>query len=137
MISEETQSSINKFLKSQTFEYVGPVIMDTTFTINYKFKLSGIKKMISVGEYYDYQIVDIEIIDIDDKLKKILKIILNGWAEGEIINWLKKEYRFIHRLNDNIRETLFYFSDGDFVRTDIRELKFNDTLYDEIQNIDI
>jgi hypothetical protein len=137
MISEETQSSINKFLKSQTFEYVGPIIMDTSFTINYKFKLSGIKKMISVGEYYDYQIVDIEIIDIDDKLKKILKILLNGWTEGEIINWLKKEYRFIHHLNSNISETLFYFSDGDFVRTDIRELKFNDTLYDEIQNIDI
>lgn len=137
MISEETQSSINKFLKSQTFEYVGPVIMDTTFTINYKFKLSGIKKMISVGEYYDYQIVDIEITDIDDKLKKILKILLNGWTEGEIINWLKKEYRFIRHLNGNIGETLFYFSDGDFVRTDIRELKFNDTLYDEIQKIDI
>jgi len=126
MFSEKEIEKINRFLSDQTFECSSTLIGGRDmplFNFEYQFAITGIKQMISVGEWYDNVKVYVEIIDIEDKFKEELTNI-----------FFKKEYVFTHRLNECISETLKHFTSDEFVRIYFDNIILSDDLYDEIKN---
>jgi hypothetical protein len=142
MYTNEQQSQLNKFLERETFTMnTDFFVVDPKFEFEYKFKLVGTKKMISVGEYYDYIRVYVTIVDGEDRFKKLLSILGNVQKINEPIflgNFLKNEYRFNNQLTNDISNNLKYFSDGkDYVRVHIESISISDELFNEIKNTEL
>jgi uncharacterized protein YrrD len=54
MISEKHIERINKVIKDMVFDYDGDIVMDLKINFQFQFIITGQRRMISVGEYYDY-----------------------------------------------------------------------------------
>jgi hypothetical protein len=139
MYTNEEQSQLNNFLERETFtmetNFFGG---ESNFEFEYKFKLVGIRKMMSVGEYYDYIRVFVTIVGGEDRLKTLLKIFTDYKQLGKIEEFLKGEYRFNGDLSRDISDNLKYFSDGkDHVRVHIESITISDKFFNEIKNIDL
>ena len=142
MHTNEEQSQLNNFLERETFtmetNFFGG---ESKFEFEYKFKLVGVRKMMSVGEYYDYIRVFVTIVDGEDRFKKFLKILSNVQKINELIflgEFLKKEYRFNNQLTNDISDNLKYFSDGkDYVRVNIEYITLSDNFFNEVKNIEL
>ena len=65
---------LNEFLSQHSFVVTKPLgnFVEIEGNLTVKVKLTGIKPMISVGEFYDYVVYDITITDASDKIKKFL-----------------------------------------------------------------
>jgi hypothetical protein len=137
MFSEKEIEKINRFLSDQTFECSSTLMGNRgmSFNFEYKFAITGIKQMISVGEWYDFARVYVEIIDVEDKYKKFYSILGKNYNKEELTNiFFKKEYVFTHSLNECISETLKHFTSDQFVRIFFDNIILSDDLYDEIKN---
>jgi hypothetical protein len=142
MYTNEEQSQLNNFLERETFtmetNFFGG---ESKFEFEYKFKLVGVRKMMSVGEYYDYIRVFVTIVSGEDRFKKFLKIFSNVQKINELIflgEFLKKEYRFNNQLTNDISNSLKYFSDGkDHVRVHIEYISLSDKFFNEVKDIDL
>lgn len=141
MTTEEIEL-INKVIKNQVFDDTIDFIFDDTKSdISFKFNVKGTKKMISVGEYYDYLVVDVLLIDFDDRTKQLFKIIIRHFADSNdrydfLLNWLKKEYRFNIGLKRVVSDVLTLFSDNkEHVRVHIDNIIISDYLKNSVDNI--
>lgn len=138
MFTEKEIEKINRFLSNQTFECSSPILGGHTmpsFNFKYQFAITGIKQMISVGEWYDNVKVYVEIIDIEDKFKKFYGILGKHYNKEELTNiFFKKEYVFTHRLNECISDTLKHFTSDEFVRIYFDNIIMSDNLYETIKN---
>lgn len=106
-----------------------------SFNFEYQFAITGIRQMISVGEWYDFARVYVEIIDVEDKYKKFYGILGKDFDIKKIANvFFKEEYTFTHSLNECISETLKHFTSDEFVRIYFDNIIISDDLYDEIKN---
>ena len=79
MFTEKEISKINKVASENSFEvetYVSPNDDNPRGVIEFTFEITDNKKMISVGEYYDYAVYNITILGITGNLKKYLAIIV-------------------------------------------------------------
>ena len=67
MYTEEKLRRVNKVIKDMVFTYEGQLIvgLDWKAKFDYQFQIKGVRQMISVGELYDYLMVDVTIIDGD------------------------------------------------------------------------
>jgi hypothetical protein len=138
MFTEKEIEKINKFLQVQTFECSSQLIGGRdmpNFSFNYRFTITGIKQMISVGDLYDNVKVYVEITDFEEKFKRFYSIIGSNYNKEEITNiFFKKEYIFTRRLSECISETLKHFTSEPFVRIYFDNIIMSDDLYDEIKN---
>ena len=137
MFSEKEIEKINRFLSDQTFECSSTLMGNRgmSFNFEYQFAITGIRQMISVGEWYDFARVYVEIIDVEDKYKKFYSILGKNYNKEELTNiFFKKEYVFTHSLNECISETLKHFTSDQFVRIFFDNIILSDDLYDEIKN---
>lgn len=116
---------INKYTSNKVFKYKGELIPDytTPADIDYKFKIVGEKKMISVGEYYDYALIEVTIVSVNDKLSQLLfdTPTIKG-AEDVAKIFRDGLYRFYNNLNLDIENFLINF--GFDERTTIHDVKF-------------
>jgi hypothetical protein len=138
MITEKDQIFINNFLKNEVIEFKSEVV-GGNFMLDYKMKLVGTKKMISVGDYYDYVLIDVQIVDSEERFKKFLKVLTTYMNDKEkTISWLRSEYLFMVSLQQSIRENLLTFaSGGESVRVTINEFTLSDQFYEDIKNTEI
>jgi hypothetical protein len=143
MITNKEQSEINKFLSNHIFtmnsEFIGTGF---EFEFDYKIKLVGTQKMISVGEYYDFIRVFVSIVDSEKRFKSFLKIMSTtqqGIRDKQFIEKLLfNDYRFKNDLDRDISENLKYFSDSkDYVRVKIEFIILTDNFYKEIVDSEI
>jgi hypothetical protein len=138
MFTEKEIEKINKFLSDQTFECSSQLIGGGNmplFNFEYQFAITGIKQMISVGEWYDNVKVNIEIIDIEDKYKPFYGIMGKNIKKEELTNiFFKQDYVFRHSLGNCIREILAYFTSEEYVRIIFDNTTISDDLYNEIKN---
>ncbi len=138
MFSEKEIEKINRFLSNQTFECTSKLFFswDTPeFNFEYRFAITGIKQMISVGDWYDNVKVYVEIIDIEDRYKPFYGIMGRTYNKEELTSiFFKKEYVFTHSLNGCISETLSHFTSDKFVRIFFDNIIISDNLFDEIKN---
>lgn len=72
MLSENQINKINQILYKRVFKYKGGFLVssDSSLDIDYKVRLLGYKKMISVGEWTDYLMVEVEFISYNDKISE-------------------------------------------------------------------
>ena len=132
MFTEKEEEQLNKFFRTHTFDYYGPVMSDTfRVTLYYKLKLKGTRKMISVGEYYDYLDVLVEIIDADEKsttLLAVFKLLKNN---------IDQDYILKSRLDKALSDELSYFFNGTYVRVKIVKVQIGEELQEKIDSVDL
>ena len=130
MISEKQIKLINKIASKDTFKYTGDIIqgVDQPGDIDYKFTITGHKKMMSVGEYYDYLLLKVVITGVHDPVSKLI-FTPEPTDTGKMVAraFESQLYRFYSSLNQEIMEYLKYFNDSgeEFVRTTIDDLSFD------------
>ena len=130
MISEKQVNLINKIASKDTFKYTGELTqgVDQPADIDYKFRITGHKKMMSVGEYYDYLLLEVTITGVNDPISKLLFTPEPTDTGKTVARAFESQlYGFYSRLNQEIMNYLRYFNDSgeEFVRTTIDELKFD------------
>ena len=95
MISEKHIERINKVIKDMVFEFEGNIFTpDLSVKFEYQFAITGQRKMISVGEYYDYAFYDITILDVSDMLKKYLSIVLEIFYQNKLEGTMKERLEY-------------------------------------------
>lgn len=126
MLTEKQINRINKLLSTRTFKYTGEIISGypTPADIDYKFKITGYKEMISVGDYYDYALLDVVITGLNDKFSQLL-FTPEPTEQGQMIakSFENRLYKFYSDLNLEMTYFLRIF-DGD-IRTTIDSLTFD------------
>ena len=120
-ISQKKIDKINKVIKDMVFTYKGLVSDWAKAEFKYQFQIIGQKPMISVGDWYNFLIVSVLVVDGSNNTTLFLKYITT----------LLTEYRTLRNLNYSISDELQYFFDGDYVRINIE--KDNVRLSDEFQ----
>jgi len=129
MISEKHIERINKVIKDMVFEFEGNIFTpDLRVKFDYQFVITGQRKMISVGEYYDYLDVLVEITDGDKRVTTIFSVF------KELKNSLLKDYKLNNHLTNLINEELKYFFGGDGARVRIVKIQFSDDYNEKIEN---
>jgi hypothetical protein len=130
MISQRQIDLINKIASKQTFKYTGELIqgVDQPADIDYKFQITGHRKMMSVGEYYDYLLLEVVITGVHDYISKLIFTPQSTDTGKEVARMFESQlYGFYSRLNQEIMNYLRYFNDSEeeFVRTTIDDLSFD------------
>jgi len=130
MISEKHIERINKVIKDMVFEFEGNIFTpDLSVKFEYQFAITGQRKMISVGEYYDYLDVLVEIVDADERSLKFLAIY------NILKNDINKDYILKTRLDNALSEELSYFFNESYVRVMIVKIQFSEELKNKIDDI--
>jgi hypothetical protein len=140
MFTEKERNQLNRFLSTQTFT-CSASLMDISpehkYEFEYRFKIVGEKKMMSVGEYYMYNIVDVEVIGIDEKYKTVFKILGRDFDKSKLENvFFKENYVFIMDLIRCVSGELVYFDEVSRPRVNVNEIVMTNELYDDIMNKD-
>jgi hypothetical protein len=129
MISEKHIERINKVIKDMVFEFEGNIFTpDLRVNFEYQFAITGQRKMISVGEYYDYLEILVEIVDTDEKSLKFLAIF------NLLKNDINQDYILKTRLDNAISEELSYFFNESYVRVMIVKIQFSEELKNKIDD---
>jgi len=137
MFNEKERNQVNRYLSNETFTCSIPLLSPTgpEYIVEYSFKVVGERRMISVGEYYMYAEVDIEILDIEEKFKLYFKIMGANFDKNTLLRILfDQEYTFRNWISQCVGENLKYFTDGDYPRVNIKNITMSDELYDKIMN---
>ena len=130
MISEKHIERINKVIKDMVFEFEGNIFTpDLRVNFEYQFAITGQRKMISVGEYYDYLEVLVEIVDADEKSLKFLAVY------NLLKNDINKDYILKTRLDNAISEELSYFFNESYVRVMIVKIQLSEELKNKIDDV--
>jgi hypothetical protein len=108
-ISEKKIDKINMVLKDMIFNYDGPISNIGDGELTYRLRITGQKHMISVGEYYNYLIIDVIILDGSHKTTVFIKYIPN----------VLSDYKTLRHLSRDISEELQYFFGSDHVRVNV------------------
>lgn len=128
MLTEKQLNRINKLLSTRTFKYKGRIINDLPESmisdIDYKFKIDGYKKMTSVGEEYDYALLNVVITGLNDKFSQLLFTPEDN-EQGKMIakSFENRLYKFYSDLNLEMTRFLRIFDDN--IRTTIDSLTFD------------
>ena len=132
MISEKHIERINNVIKDMVFEFEGNIFTpDLRVKFEYQFAITGQRKMISVGEYYDYLDALVEIIDGDERATKIFHVF------KALKNNLDKDYRLNNHLTYLIGEELSYFFGDEYVGIKIVKIQFSEEYDEKIKNINV
>lgn len=130
MISEKHIERINKVIKDMVFEFEGNIFTpDLSVKFEYQFVITGQRKMISVGEYYDYLDVLVEIVDADERSLKFLAVY------NILKNDISKDYILKTRLDNALSEELSYFFNESYVRVMIVKIQLSEELKNKIDDV--
>lgn len=132
MYTEEKIRKVNKIIKDMVFTYEGQIVigLDWKTNFDYQFQIKGVRQMISVGELYDYLMVDVTIIDGDKMFLISVKLMGSSFTN---------DYLFKNNLSTSISEELQYFFGSDYVRVNIPKgsIKLSDEYQEKINKIDL
>lgn len=126
MYTEEKLRRVNRVIKDMVFTYDGRIIVGLEWKtkFDYQFQIKGVRQMISVGELYDYLMVDVTIIDGDKMFLAAAKLMGSS---------ITNEYRLKNNLSTSISEELQYFFGSDYVRVTLDKDKSSINLSDELK----
>jgi hypothetical protein len=120
MLAKNQLETINKILKNRILNYSGFLVSDgMKVDIDYKIKLLGYKTLISVGTPYDYLMVGVEFVSLNDDISVHFIPKLSGNHDDSYL------FHFKYKLTDDIKTFLSIFV-GTKTRIIITEYKFND-----------
>ena len=128
MLTEKQLNRINRLLSTRTFKFKGQIIPDLPESMNsdidYKFKIDGYKKMTSVGEEYNYALLNVVITGLNDRFSQLLFTPEDN-EQGKMIakSFENRLYKFYSDLNLEMTRFLRIFDDN--IRTTIDSLTFD------------
>ena len=128
MLTEKQLNRINKLLSTRTFKFKGQIIPDLPESmradIDYKFKIDGYRKMTSVGEEYDYALLNVVITGLNDRFSQLLFTPEDN-EQGKMIarSFENRLYKFYSDLNLEMTNFLRIFDED--IRTTIDSLTFD------------
>lgn len=131
MYTEEKLRRVNKVIKDMVFTYEGQILIGSGWKtkFDYQFQIKGVRQMISVGELYDYLMVDVTIIDGDKMFLVSAKLMGSSFTN---------DYLFKNNLSTSISEELQYFFGAEYVRVTLDKekstIKLSDELKEKINN---
>ena len=134
MLTDKEINRINKFLESKTFNYRDLIVPNTEMytDFDYKFKIIGYKKMISVGTEYDYLTISLTLLNFRDNLSRA---IFDSEVNREKDFWKSylEDYLYLlkSKLVNGITETMVYFNTD--VRIHIGEVMIEKSKKENIQ----
>ena len=132
MISEKHIERINKVIKDMVFDYNGKIFTpDLNIEFQYQFIITGQRRMISVGEYYDHLDVFIEIIDGNERTTKFFVVFKT------LNDNLNKDYMLNNKLGNSISDELSYFFGEDYVRVRLVKIQFSEEYNQKIDDMSL
>ena len=132
MISEKHIERINKVIKDMVFDYDGKIFTpDLNIEFQYQFIITGQRRMISVGEYYDHLDVFIEIIDGNERTTKFFVVFKT------LNDNLNKDYMLNNYLGNSISDELSYFFGEDYVRVRLVKIQFSEEYNQKIDDMSL
>ena len=132
MISEKHIERINKVIKDMVFDYDGKIFTpDLNIEFQYQFIITGQRRMISVGEYYDHLDVLIEIIDGNERTTKFFVVFKT------LNDNLNKDYILTNYLGNSISDELSYFFGEDYVRVRLVKTQFSEEYKQKIDDMSL
>lgn len=136
MITEKEIPRINSIIEDEIFKIdFGPNNHDI-FWVEFKMKIVGIKKMISVGDYYDHVNVLVIVTDTNQNLIKIATMLTDKMGQLKYISdWFIKDYRTLLKFEKEIIEALTYFSDGDRIRVTFK-VDYDESFIEKINDFE-
>lgn len=147
MFTPKEIQALNRSISNEEFEtkvYLYPESRSESDdkSVTYSFKIVGIKPMISVGEWYDYAMYDVTILDANETLKKWMSIAIKIFYQYKteeplkqrLEYFLKKDSYILRTVNADIDNTLEYYHTGDYSRSTMRDVYVSDELVEEIKN---
>ena len=130
MISEKHIERINKVIKDMVFDYNGKIFTpDLNIEFQYQFIITGQRRMISVGEYYDHLDVLVEIIDGNERTTKFFVVFKT------LNDNLNKDYMLNNYLGNSISDELSYFFGEDYVRVRLVKTQFSEEYKQKIDDM--
>lgn len=132
MISEKHIERINKVIKDMVFDYNGKIFTpDLNIEFQYQFIITGQRRMISVGEYYDHLDVLVEIIDGNERTTKFFVVFKT------LNDNLNKDYILTNYLGNSISDELSYFFGEDYVRVRLVKIQFSEEYKQKIDDMSL
>ena len=132
MISEKHIERINKVIKDMVFDYDGKIFTpDLNIEFQYQFIITGQRRMISVGEYYDHLDVLVEIIDGNERTTKFFVVFKT------LNDNLNKDYMLNNYLGNSISDELSYFFGEDYVRVRLVKTQFSEEYKQKIDDMSL
>ena len=132
MISEKHIERINKVIKDMVFDYDGKIFTpDLNSEFQYQFIITGQRRMISVGEYYDHLDVLVEIIDGNERTTKFFVVFKT------LNDNLNKDYMLNNYLGNSISDELSYFFGEDYVRVRLVKIQFSEEYNQKIDDMSL
>ena len=132
MISEKHIERINKVIKDMVFDYDGKIFTpDLNIEFQYQFIITGQRRMISVGEYYDHLDVLVEIIDGNERTTKFFVVFKT------LNDNLNKDYMLNNYLGNSISDELSYFFSEDYVRVRLVKIQFSEEYNQKIDDMSL
>ena len=132
MISEKHIERINKVIKDMVFDYDGKIFTpDLNIEFQYQFIITGQRRMISVGEYYDHLDVLVEIIDGNERTTKFFVVFKT------LNDNLNKDYMLNNKLGNSISDELSYFFGEDYVRVRLVKIQFSKEYNQKIDDMSL
>ena len=132
MISEKHIERINKVIKDMVFDYDGKIFTpNLNIEFQYQFIITGQRRMISVGEYYDHLDVFIEIIDGNERTTKFFVVFKT------LNDNLNKDYILTNYLGNSISDELSYFFGEDYVRVRLVKIQFSEEYNQKIDDMSL
>lgn len=138
MLNEKEIDRLNSFLQNKTFKYNRGIFhydLPGEVDFDYKFKILGYKKMIRVGEYYDYLKISVKFMNFRDDISKL--IFSRRGLNKEYFNKLFKEnlYYFRNTLAEEIETILSMFDNNILITFEDVEVEFdtnkNESLHEQ------
>jgi hypothetical protein len=119
MLTNQQIEKINKTISNRVFNYNGILIngVDTNANIDFKIEFLGYKKMISVGEYYNYLKVGVTIIGLNDGLSKLILSDNNYLGNNQYQFFKNSLYHFYSSLESYISSVIKLFDNEDSLIT--------------------
>jgi len=132
MISEKHIERINKVIKDMVFDYNGKIFTpDLNIEFQYQFIITGQRRMISVGEYYDHLDVLVEIVDGNERTTKFFVVFKT------LNDNLNKDYMLNNYLGNSISDELSYFFSEDYVRVRLVKIQFSEEYNQKIDDMSL
>ena len=132
MISEKHIERINKVIKDMVFDYDGKIFTpDLNIKFQYQFIITGQRRMISVGEYYDHLDVLVEIVDGNERTTKFFVVFKT------LNDNLNKDYMLNNYLGNSISDELSYFFGEDYVRVRLVKIQFSEEYNQKINDMSL
>jgi len=129
----DNTNKLNILLKNVSFDSEARInVHSRPFNINYRLEFLGKKDMISVGDWVTYDVFDVTILDMDENLKKIIKVFGDLTSEP-----LLNDYVFVSDVSAGVRSELQYFSPSTKQYVQINKIKLSPNLEKEINDIEM